>query len=80
MTNKRAQELLEVLASVEGCETPFDLLDRVIHDSIVPAICCNENCGYTTDLEPDSREGYCDECESHSMISAIELMLEGGLG
>lgn len=79
MTNKRAQELLTELAAVEGCENPFDLLDRIISDSIVPAICSNGDCGYTTDLEPDSREGYCDECESHSMISAIELMLEGGL-
>jgi hypothetical protein len=78
MKQERAKELLEKLAEFEGMD-PYDLVEANIIDSIVPCICSNGDCGHTTELEPDSREGYCEECESHSMISAVELMVEGAL-
>lgn len=79
MTNERARELLDSLADDEGFDNPFDLCEAFIIDSIVPCICSNKDCGYTTELEGDSRNGYCEECESHSIISCTELMIEGGL-
>ena len=79
MTSERAAELLATLADVEGFDDPFELCEANIIDSIIPCICSNGDCGYTTELEPDSREGYCEECESHSLISCTELMLNGGL-
>ncbi len=79
MTSERAKELLEALAEVEGFDDPFDLVEANIIDSIVPCICSNGDCGYTTELEGDSRTGYCPECESHSLISCTELMMEGGI-
>lgn len=79
MTSERAKELLEALADVEGYDDPFDLCEANIIDSIIPCICSNGDCGYTSELEPDSREGYCPECESHSLISCTELLISGGL-
>lgn len=79
MKIERAKELLEILADAEGFDDPYDLVEANITDSIVPCICSNDDCGYTSSLEPDSREGYCEDCESHSLISCIELMIEGGI-
>ena len=78
MTSERAQELLLVLADGDP-DVAFRLVEANIIDSIVPCICSNGDCGGVSDLEPDSREGYCQSCESHSMISCIELMINGAL-
>ena len=79
MTNERAKELLEALAESTDPDVIYAFLEVYIIDGIVPCICANGDCGYSTDLESDSREGYCEECETHSVISCIELMIEGGL-
>ncbi len=78
MTGERAQELL--LKLVDGdADAAFGFVQANIIDSIIPCICSNGDCGYTSELEPDSREGYCENCESHSMISCTELMIAGAL-
>jgi hypothetical protein len=33
----------------------------------------NEGCDYTTDMEPDQDRGWCDECGTNSMTSAMVL-------
>ena len=41
-----------------------------------PAICCNPDnpdCDYTEEKEPDSREGWCEECQRGTMVSALVL-------
>jgi len=78
MTSERAQELLLVLADGDP-DDALRLVQANIIDSIVPCICSNGDCGGVDDLEGDSRNGYCQSCESHSMISCTELMVNGAL-
>lgn len=79
MTSERAKELLEALAESTDPDVVFAFVEAQIIDSIVPCICANGDCGFSTELESDLREGYCEDCETHSVISCIELMIEGGL-
>jgi hypothetical protein len=79
MTPEMRKAKLAKLIEIEGYEDEDDLLVEVVLDSVCPAICCNpENpdCDYTTEMEPDSREGWCEECEAGTMVSALVL---GGL-
>ena len=39
----------------------------------VPAICMNEGCDYCTDIEPDQDRGWCPECKTNSVCSALIL-------
>lgn len=64
---------LERLAEIEGYDDSFDLLEEVNTDSVVPGICTNPDCDYTTEVEPDSRTGWCEECKSNTVASALVL-------
>ena len=44
-------------------------------DGVCPSICMNEGCDATYDYEPDSTTGWCDECETNTVKSAIELVI-----
>lgn len=33
-----------------------------------------EGCDYTTEYEPDSRQGYCESCGGNSVVSIFVLM------
>lgn len=79
MTNQRAREILVKLVASDDPDDLFDFIEANIMDGIVPCICANGDCVGTDDLEPDLRIGYCVICESHSLISCVELMLEGAL-
>ena len=54
-------------------------IDEVLEDSLfgssagVPAICMNENCDATYEYEPDSTRGWCEECQTNSVKSALIL-------
>ncbi len=48
------------------------LVSDCVMDSISPAICTE--CGYTTDMEPDQREGWCEECEAGTVKAALVLL------
>lgn len=63
-------ELLEQLAEIEGFDDGFDLLEAVAIDSVVPGIC---KCGYSVEVEPDSSEGWCEECQTNTVKSALIL-------
>lgn len=39
----------------------------------VPAICMNEGCEYSQDMEPDQDRGWCPECEANTLASALIL-------
>ena len=55
--------LLEKLAKIEGFNSVDAMIQASILDSVSPGICVT--CGeYTTEVEPDCREGWCEECES----------------
>jgi len=53
-----------------GCS---DMLEEMGWDSVVPAICANKGCDYTTGMEPDQDRGWCEECRTNSVQSCLIL-------
>jgi hypothetical protein len=37
-------------------------------------ICKNPDCSYTTEVEPDCRTGYCEECQTQTVRSLLVLL------
>ena len=66
---QKLQELMEI----EGWDDSLAFLEDCQSDSVVPGICCNEDCDYTCGVEPDSETGYCEECETQTVKSALIL-------
>jgi hypothetical protein len=64
---------LEELVESEGFASIEDLLAATITDSVSPAICMNDGCSYTAEMEPDQDRGWCEECSTNSMKSALVL-------
>ena len=57
---------LRTLYETEGYEDENDLFAAAMTDSVCPAICCNPDnpeCDYTEEKEPDSRDGWGEECQ-----------------
>jgi hypothetical protein len=78
MTPERRQAKLRKLCEIEGYDDEQELF-AVVADSVCPAICCNPDqpdCDYVEEKEPDSRNGWCEECGRGTMVSALVL---GGL-
>ena len=73
--NSPSPSKAELLADIEGYSSPHALMEVYITDSVCPGICTNENCDYTTEVEPDSSTGWCEECETQSVTSI--MVLEG---
>jgi hypothetical protein len=69
--NKAAK--LVTLCQSEGFTTIDELLESAVCDSISPAICMTEGCDYTCEMEPDQDAGYCEECHTNTMKSALVL-------
>lgn len=67
------QEKLQTLATIEGHDNTVSLLEESVLDSIVPAICTNEGCDYTSDMEPDQDAGWCEECDTTTVKSCLIL-------
>ena len=70
-TNK-AKKLM-ALCELEGFKSFDDLLQAAATDSVCPAICMAEDCNYTTEMEPDQDQGYCQSCGTNTMVSALIL-------
>ena len=64
---------LQKLMEVEGYTNITELLAACITDSVCPAICMNEGCSYTCEMEPDQDRGWCEECKTNSMKAALVL-------
>ena len=67
---------LAKLCEIEGFPDENELFVTTMADSVCPAICCNPDspeCDYTEEKEPDSRVGWCEECERGTMVSALVL-------
>ena len=67
------QRKLEDLTRIEGYPSVDALLEAVATDSVCPAICVNELCSYTCEMEPDQDRGWCEECGTNTMQSALIL-------
>lgn len=68
-----ARDKLATLAEAYGYESVMELLEAYAFDDIVPAICMNGPCDAVADMEPDATFGWCEECRSGSMSSALVL-------
>lgn len=67
---------LAKLTELEGFEDETALFAEAMNDSICPAICCNPDnpeCDYTTEMEPDQDQGWCELCERGTLVSALVL-------
>jgi hypothetical protein len=53
-----------------------DDLEEIVYDSVSPGVCLQ--CGAeSASVEPDCDSGYCENCGSNKVISAVELVLQG---
>jgi hypothetical protein len=68
----KAQKLMK-LCEIEGFEIVEGVLLLNIIDSVCPAICMTEGCDYTTEMEPDQDQGYCEACGGNTVTSALIL-------
>ena len=64
---------LATLMEIEGYDSIEDLAQAILSDSVSPAICMNEDCDFTCEMEPDQDADYCEECRGNSMQSALIL-------
>ena len=64
---------LEQLIDNEGYETLESFLEDFALDSVVPGICMNDGCEYTTNVEPDQDKGWCENCNTNSVKSGLVL-------
>ena len=72
LTSEKKQKL-RLLANAEGYRRVDEMLAAAALDTCSPAICCNNGCTYTCEMEPDQDRGWCDECSTNSMQSALIL-------
>ena len=61
------------LAELEGFHSPLDMCEKLIGESVIPGICSNENCDYTTDVEPDQGGGFCEDCGTQTVVSIFVM-------
>jgi hypothetical protein len=73
LSKEQRQQKLATLVEIEGFESFESLAEAVVGDSVSPAICINEDCNFTCEMEPDQQRGWCDECHTNSMQSALVL-------
>ena len=62
------------LCDLEGFNNLDDLLQAAATDSVCPAICMTEGCDYSTEMESDQDEGYCDACGGNTVVSVLVLL------
>ena len=48
------------------------LIEDYVFDSVVPGV-CKKCCATVDEIEPDSQDGYCDECGTNNIVSAMVL-------
>ena len=73
MSSPRDQAKLAKLLEIEGYDSIEALLEAVLSDAVSPAICTNEDCDFTCEMEPDQDAGWCDECRTNTMKAAPVL-------
>ena len=52
---------LATLMKIEGYDSIEDLAQAILSDSVSPAICMNEDCDFTCEMEPDQDAGDCED-------------------
>lgn len=64
---------LKQLADSEGFDTVMAMLEEATFDSVSPGICTSPGCNYTTEVEADQEEGWCESCTQGTVASAFVL-------
>lgn len=64
---------LDELLEIEGLDFE-SAMEQYGLESVVPGICMNPDCTYTTDVEPDCTKGYCEDCGTQS-ISSLNILM-----
>jgi hypothetical protein len=64
---------LQTLTTDWGYQAPEDLIEDYMFDGLMPAICINEGCDYSTEYEPDQDQGWCESCGTNTVQSATIL-------
>tara|TARA_R110000782_G_scaffold265508_1_gene359265 strand:- start:376 stop:591 length:216 start_codon:yes stop_codon:yes gene_type:complete len=65
---------LHTLSDDFGFHDPIDMLESYLWEGIMPAICMNKGCDYSTEYEPDQNKGWCECCSTNTVTSAAVLM------
>lgn len=65
---------LHTLSADFGFHDPIDMLESYLWEGIMPAICMNKGCDYSTEYEPDQNKGWCECCSTNTVTSAAVLM------
>ena len=67
---------LDTLLEIEGYSDITELVAVVTVEDRpgCPCICQNDGCDYTDCLEWDLEKGWCEECETPTLTSALILM------
>jgi hypothetical protein len=73
MSRSRDKAKLAKLIEIEGYDSIEALMKAVFSDAVSPAICMNEDCDFTCEMEPDQDAGYCEECHTNTMKAAPVL-------
>jgi hypothetical protein len=73
MNRKLRQKKLAVLIEEGGFDDECELFEASIMDSVCPAVCSNEPCDFTAEMEPDQDRGWCPECSTNTVVSALIL-------
>lgn len=64
---------LEKLMEIEGFEDSLEFMGAYITDSVSPGICKNPGCDYTIEVELDQTKGWCEDCNTQSVVSGMIL-------
>jgi hypothetical protein len=67
------QDKLNDLTSSEGYDSVDEMIEAIRTDSIVPGVCMNAGCHFTTGVAPDEDHGYCERCGTRTVKSALRL-------
>jgi hypothetical protein len=51
----------------------LELVRTYAFDDVAPGICLNDACNFSTEYEPDQQHGWCEECATGSVCSALVL-------
>lgn len=66
------REKLDRLLELEGMDE-MEMLEQGVTDGLCYGICYNDGCDATYQYEPDSTEGWCEECHQGTVKSALVL-------
>ena len=67
-------QALLTLTADWGYLEPEALVEDYLFEGVMPAICTNQHCGYSTEMEPDQSHGWCENCATNTVVSAAVLM------